>query len=119
MNVQLGQTVGYTVRFEDVTSLSTKLKYMTDGMLFREAMLGQFDTSCCLNALILFLFCNCIENAVLFVSDELLMRYSIIILDEAHERSINTDVLFGIVKKAQKLRIEKSKDPLKVMLYVI
>lgn len=42
MNVQIGLTVGYTVRFEDVTSPSTKLKYMTDGMLFREAMLGLY-----------------------------------------------------------------------------
>ncbi|KAE8752457.1 hypothetical protein FOCC_FOCC000928 [Frankliniella occidentalis] len=87
MNVQIGDTVGFTIRFEDVTSPSTKLKYMTDGMLFREAML-----------------------------DELLMKYSFIILDEAHERSINTDVLFGIVKKAQKLRMEGSKPPLKVII---
>lgn len=87
MGVSIGETVGYTIRFEDVTSPSTKLKYMTDGMLFREAML-----------------------------DELLMRYSVIILDEAHERSVNTDVLFGIVKKAQKLRSENSKPPLKVII---
>lgn len=40
MNVQVGDTVGYTIRFEDVTTEKTKLKYMTDGMLFREALLG-------------------------------------------------------------------------------
>lgn len=40
MNCQIGDIVGYTIRFEDATSASTKLKYMTDGMLLREAMLG-------------------------------------------------------------------------------
>ncbi|XP_034230853.1 ATP-dependent RNA helicase DHX33 [Thrips palmi] len=87
MNVPIGDTVGYTIRFEDVTTEKTKLKYMTDGMLFREALL-----------------------------DELLMKYTVIILDEAHERSINTDVLFGIVKKAQRLRAENAKSPLKVII---
>jgi len=38
-NCKLGELVGYTVRFEDVTSAQTKLKYMTDGMLLREALL--------------------------------------------------------------------------------
>lgn len=87
LNVQIGDIVGYTIRFEDTTTEKTKLKYMTDGMLFREALL-----------------------------DELLLKYTVIILDEAHERSINTDVLFGIVKKAQKLRLETSKPPLKVII---
>jgi HrpA-like RNA helicase len=41
MNTDLGAIVGYTVRFEDVTSERTKLKYLTDGMLLREAMLGE------------------------------------------------------------------------------
>lgn len=81
----VGDVVGYTVRFEDVTSPKTKIKYMTDGMLLREAMF-----------------------------DKLLMNYTIIILDEAHERTIHTDVLFGIVKKAQKIREEKKVAPLKV-----
>ena len=39
MNSKLGETVGYTVRFEDATSANTRLKYMTDGMLLREALL--------------------------------------------------------------------------------
>eukprot|EP00744_Colponema_vietnamica_P010097 GILI01014296.1.p1 GENE.GILI01014296.1~~GILI01014296.1.p1 ORF type:complete len:714 (+),score=57.78 GILI01014296.1:71-2143(+) len=66
-----GDEVGYTVRFDDQTSPLTKIKYMTDGMLLREALL-----------------------------DDQFMRYSVVILDEAHERSINTDVLFGVLKKA-------------------
>lgn len=77
--------MGYTVRFEDVTSNKTKIKYLTDGMLLREAM-----------------------------ADNLLMDYNVIILDEAHERTIHTDILFGIVKAAQKTRLEKKVTPLKV-----
>lgn len=73
------------MRFEDVTSKSTKLRFMTDGSLLREAL-----------------------------SDRLLKNYSVIMLDEAHERTINTDVLFGIVKEAQRIRQEKHMNPLKV-----
>ena len=77
--------VGYTVRFDDVTSEDTKIKFLTDGMLLREA-----------------------------ISDSLLRKYSCVILDEAHERTIHTDVLFGVVKAAQKRRKELGKLPLKV-----
>lgn len=70
MDVVLGEEVGYNIRFDDKTSAKTRLKYMTDGMLLREAML-----------------------------DPLLSRYSIIILDEAHERVLNTDILFGLIKE--------------------
>lgn len=83
----IGDTVGYSVRFEDVTSNRTKIKYLTDGMLLREAM-----------------------------ADNLLMDYNVIMLDEAHERTIHTDILFGIVKAAQKTRKEKKVTPLKVCL---
>lgn len=83
----LGDIVGYSVRFEDVTSESTKIKFMTDGTLFREAL-----------------------------SDQMLKRYNVIILDEAHERTIATDVLFGIVKKAQHCRRMKMLEPLKVII---
>ncbi|XP_054284803.1 ATP-dependent RNA helicase DHX33 [Macrosteles quadrilineatus] len=86
-STSLGKLVGYTVRFEDTTSDETKIKYLTDGMLLREAML-----------------------------DENLTAYSIIILDEAHERTVQTDVLFGIVKKAQQTRSSGSFHPLKVIL---
>ena len=90
MGVPLGSTVGYCVRFEDVTSENTKIKYMTDGMLLREAIL-----------------------------DPLMKRYSFVVLDEAHERTIDTDVLFGVVKAAQKKRAEKNMLPLKVRGFTV
>lgn len=70
MDVELGEEVGYTIRFEDVSCDKTILKYMTDGMLLREAM-----------------------------NDNLLKRYSAIILDEAHERTLATDILMGLMKE--------------------
>uniref|UniRef100_A0A0W0GDY4 RNA helicase n=1 Tax=Moniliophthora roreri TaxID=221103 RepID=A0A0W0GDY4_MONRR len=72
---RLGQEVGYTIRFEDCTSPETRIKYMTDGMLQRECLI-----------------------------DPLCNQYSVIMLDEAHERTIATDVLFGLLKKAVKRR---------------
>ncbi|KAF2863450.1 pre-mRNA splicing factor ATP-dependent RNA helicase prp16 [Piedraia hortae CBS 480.64] len=70
MEVPLGSTVGYAIRFEDCTSKSTAIKYMTDGVLLRESLTN---------------------------SD--LDQYSCIIMDEAHERALNTDVLMGLIKK--------------------
>lgn len=70
MDVKLGEEVGYSIRFEDMTSPKTILKYMTDGMLLREAM-----------------------------NDHNLSRYSTIMLDEAHERTMATDVLMGLLKE--------------------
>jgi ATP-dependent RNA helicase DHX8/PRP22 len=66
---RLGQEIGYTIRFEDCTSPETRIKYMTDGMLQRESLI-----------------------------DPDLSQYSVIMLDEAHERTIATDVLFGLLK---------------------
>lgn len=71
----LGEQVGYSIRFEDVTSAETKIKYMTDGMLLRECLI-----------------------------DPDLKQYSCIILDEAHERSIHTDVLMGLLKQTVQRR---------------
>jgi HrpA-like RNA helicase len=73
--VQLGKQVGYSIRFEDMTEQGTTfLKYMTDGMLLREAM-----------------------------NDPKLERYSTIILDEAHERTLATDILMGLLKDVSAL----------------
>lgn len=74
--VQLGRQVGYSIRFEDMTEPGTTfLKYMTDRMLLREAM-----------------------------NDPSLERYSTIILDEAHERTVATDILMGLLKNTAKKR---------------
>ncbi|SGY15078.1 BQ5605_C013g07235 [Microbotryum silenes-dioicae] len=75
MDVTLGEQVGYSIRFEDCTSNNTFLKYMTDGMLLREAM-----------------------------NDHMLSRYSTVILDEAHERTLATDILMGLLKDIAKRR---------------
>ncbi|GAB0088434.1 ATP-dependent RNA helicase DHX8 [Sergentomyia squamirostris] len=74
---RMGQEVGYTIRFEDCTSPETIIKYMTDGMLLRECLM-----------------------------DLDLKSYSVIMLDEAHERTIHTDVLFGLLKQAVQKRPE-------------
>jgi len=65
----IGQEVGYSIRFEDCTSDKTIIKYMTDGMLLRE-----------------------------FLTEPDLHSYSVMMIDEAHERTLHTDVLFGLVK---------------------
>ncbi|XP_027931004.1 probable pre-mRNA-splicing factor ATP-dependent RNA helicase DEAH5 [Vigna unguiculata] len=74
---RLGEEVGYAIRFEDCTGSDTLIKYMTDGMLLREMLM-----------------------------DETLSRYSVIMLDEAHERTVYTDVLFGLLKLLLKRRPE-------------
>ncbi|SMN21571.1 similar to Saccharomyces cerevisiae YNR011C PRP2 RNA-dependent ATPase in the DEAH-box family [Maudiozyma saulgeensis] len=76
MNVVLGKEVGYSIRFDDKTTPGkTILKYMTDGMLLRE-----------------------------FLTDPELSNYSCIMIDEAHERTLATDVLLGLLKNIMKNR---------------
>ncbi|KAF5270505.1 hypothetical protein FQA39_LY08383 [Lamprigera yunnana] len=75
MGVKLGNEVGYSIRFEDCTSERTVIKYMTDGTLHRE-----------------------------FLSEPDLQSYSVMIIDEAHERTLHTDILFGLVKDIARFR---------------
>ena len=91
-----GGLVGYTVRFDDCSSNDTRILYQTDGMLLREASNNSSDIN---NSVVK----NCNSN-IKKVSGSLLSRYSFIILDEAHERSLRTDVLFGVVKRAMLAR---------------
>ena len=66
----VGKEIGYSVRFDNQTSARTRLKFMTDGVLVRESL-----------------------------SDQDLSEYSVIMLDEAHERTVHMDILFSITKK--------------------
>lgn len=77
MGVKVGNEVGYSIRFEDATSDKTIIKYMTDGMLLRE-----------------------------FLTEPDLAGYSALMIDEAHERTLSTDVLFGLVKDIARFRPE-------------
>eukprot|EP01033_Poteriospumella_lacustris_P011225 gene11226-7981_t len=82
VNFEMGSTlpalVGYQIRYDSTTVGSdTRVKFMTDGILLRE------------------------------ISQDLLLRkYSVIILDEAHERNVNTDILLGMISRAIPLRKE-------------
>jgi len=87
LSSNIGETVGYTVRFEDTTTERTRIRYLTDGILLREA-----------------------------IGDRLLRKYSAIMLDEAHERTVNADVLFGIVKEAQQERRKHKMPKLKIII---
>ena len=76
MNVKLGQEVGYQIRYETQNvSKKTEIKFVTDGILLKE-----------------------LEN------DSLLSEYSVIIIDEAHERTINSDLLIGFISQILKIR---------------
>ena len=75
MGVKLGHEVGYSIRFENCTTDKTILQYMTDGMLLRE-----------------------------FLAEPDLASYSVMMIDEAHERTLHTDILFGLVKDVSRFR---------------
>ncbi|KAG6903268.1 Cyclin-dependent kinase catalytic subunit [Termitomyces sp. Mi166 len=77
MGTKVGYEVGYSIRFEDCTSDKTVIKYMTDGMLLRE-----------------------------FLTEPDLAGYSALIIDEAHERTLSTDILFALVKDIARFRPE-------------
>ncbi|XP_060929170.1 probable ATP-dependent RNA helicase DHX40 [Limanda limanda] len=90
MQCSLGREVGYQVRFDDCTSQDTVVKYLTDGCLLREIL-----------------------------ADPGLSQYSVVILDEVHERSLNTDILLGLLKKVFSDPVEATKGrsfPLKVVV---
>lgn len=72
---RIGSEVGYSIRFDDKSGYQTRIKYVTDGVLLREIM-----------------------------TDPLLSRYSVVILDEAHERSVQTDILMGLLRRLQEKR---------------
>jgi ATP-dependent RNA helicase DHX37/DHR1 len=73
--------VSYQIRYDATVSSATSIKFMTDGVLLRELS-----------------------------TDFLLNKYSVIIIDEAHERSINTDILIGVLSRVSKLREEMWKE---------
>ncbi|XP_076000780.1 putative ATP-dependent RNA helicase DHX40 isoform X2 [Genypterus blacodes] len=90
MQCTLGKEVGYQVRFDDCTTQDTAVKYLTDGCLLRETL-----------------------------ADPELSQYSVVILDEVHERSLNTDILLGLLKKIFSNRAKSTKGqsvPLKVVV---
>lgn len=82
MGVKLGNEVGYSVRFENKTNDRTVVKYLTDGMLLRE-----------------------------FLTEPDLASYSVMMIDEAHERSLHTDILLGLIKD-----VSRARDDLKIII---
>jgi ATP-dependent RNA helicase DHX37/DHR1 len=87
-----GKKVSYQIRFEGTVGPETAIKFMTDGVLLREV-----------------------------AQDILLKKYSAIVIDEAHERSVNTDILIGMLSRVVKLRKEEaltdsSIKPLKLLI---
>ena len=82
MDSKLGHEVGYSIRFEECCSEKTVIKYMTDGMLLRE-----------------------------FMMDPTLSTYSVIMIDEAHERTLHTDILLSLIKD-----LSRARDDLKIII---
>lgn len=84
---RIGDKVGYQVRFEDHTTEGTRINFMTDGILLRKIS-----------------------------SDPLLTEYSVVMVDEAHERSLNIDFSLGLLKDIQAKRVAKGLEPLKIIV---
>jgi len=87
VGTKIGDKVGYTIRFDDSTTEGTQINFMTDGILIRKIQ-----------------------------EDPLLMDYSIVMIDEVHERSLNIDFSLGLAKKIQKERKERGLKPLKIVV---
>ncbi len=87
MGVVLGQEVGYKIRFDDETVAGTEITICTDGILLQE-MKG----------------------------DDLLSRYSAILVDEAHERNLNIDFLLGLIRDIQTRRVARGLEALKILV---
>ena len=87
LGCEIGEEVGYQIRFEDRTTEGTKINFVTDGILLRKIQI-----------------------------DPLLLEYSIIMIDEAHERSINIDLCLGLLKEIQRIRKEKNLPELKIII---
>jgi ATP-dependent RNA helicase DDX35 len=76
LSTPLGRTVGYSIRFDDTSSCTeTRIKFLTDGTLLREML-----------------------------TDPLLLSYSVVVVDEAHERSLNSDALLGLLRRVRGIR---------------
>lgn len=87
MGTEVGDTVGYHVRFDDFTTRDTDITFMTDGILLRKI---QFDP--------------------------LLTEFSIIMVDEAHERSLNIDLCLGLLKDVNLLRLKVGMEPIRLII---
>lgn len=87
MDTEVGETVGYHVRFDDFTTSETDITFMTDGILLRKI---QFDP--------------------------LLTEFSIIMVDEAHERSLNIDLCLGLLKDVNLLRLKVGMEPIRLII---
>uniref|UniRef100_A0A1I8A1K1 RNA helicase n=1 Tax=Steinernema glaseri TaxID=37863 RepID=A0A1I8A1K1_9BILA len=87
LQTDLGDVVGYKVRFDNMVSEQTRVAFLTDGMLLREAL-----------------------------HNSMLMDYSMVIIDEAHERSLHTDVLLAVIKLCQQQRRNAELDPLRIVI---
>lgn len=98
--------VGYAVRFDDRTSRATRIKFLTDGMLIRE-ILGPAKVQ---------------DDGAVSARLGVLKRYGVLIIDEAHERSLRTDMVLGLAKRIQRERLDRiargdtSLPPLKIVV---